>query len=81
MCLIIFLLSLFPCFIEIFGIKCNSPDPDQTPQNAASDLGLLHCLLMSFVLDARHKLVKLSEVAFITRPYVLIHYFHSAVFQ
>ena len=28
------------------GIVANSDDPDQTPQNAASDLGL-HCLLKS----------------------------------
>ena len=35
--------SLFLCFIEIPVFNVNSVDPDQTPQNAASDLGL-HCL-------------------------------------
>ena len=34
----------------------NIVDPDQTPQNAASELGL-HCLLKSLLWDARHKRV------------------------
>ena len=34
----------------------NSVYPDQTPQDAASDLGL-HCLPMSFLGDARRKWV------------------------
>ena len=38
-------------------VNANSVDPDQTPQNAASDLGL-HCLPMSNLWDARHKWVK-----------------------
>ena len=43
-------------FIEISVLNANSADPDQTPQYAASDQGL-HCLLMSLLWDARHKLV------------------------
>ena len=31
-------------YVKIAGWVANSVDPDQTPQNAASDLGL-HCLL------------------------------------
>ena len=38
--------------------NANSVDPDQTPQNAASDL-VLHCLPMSLLWDARLKLVNL----------------------
>ena len=37
--------------------KPNSVDPDQTPQNAASDL-CLHYLPMSLLWDARLKWVK-----------------------
>ena len=37
-------------------INANSVDPDQTPHSAASELGL-HCLPMSHLWDARHKLV------------------------
>ena len=37
---------LLPCFIEICVLNANSVDPDQMPQNAASDLGL-HCLPVS----------------------------------
>ena len=40
-------LLLIPCFIEIPVFNANSAGPDQTPRNAASDLGL-HCLPMSF---------------------------------
>ena len=40
-----FLLS--SCFVEISELNANSADPDQTPRNAASALGL-HCLSMSF---------------------------------
>ena len=44
-----------PCFFfEIPIYNANSVDPDQTPQNAASDQGL-HCLQMSLLLNARHK--------------------------
>ena len=38
-------------------------DPDQTPRSAASDLGL-HCLPVSLLLDARHKLVKENGYTF-----------------
>ena len=39
--LLLLLLLLLPCFIEISVAKVNSVDPDQTPQNVASDpLGL-----------------------------------------
>ena len=41
-------------FTEIPALNANNVDPDQTPQNAASDLGL-HCLPMSLSWDARHK--------------------------
>ena len=51
-----FLLLLFLCFIEIRVRIANSVDLDQTPRNAASDLGL-HCLPMSLLWDTRHKWV------------------------
>ena len=47
---------VLPCFIKMLVINANRVDPDQTPQNAASDLGL-HCLPMSHLWDARHKWV------------------------
>ena len=47
---------LLPSFIEIPVLNVNSEDPDQTPRSAASDLGL-HCLPVSLLWDARHKLV------------------------
>ena len=34
-------------------------DADQTPRSAASDVGL-HCLPMSFIWDASHKLVNIA---------------------
>ena len=40
-------------------MQANSGDPDQTPQSAASDLGL-HYLPMSHKKDARHILVKMQ---------------------
>ena len=55
------LVFLLPCFIEIPVVNANSVDPDQTPQNAASDLGL-HCLQMSLLGDARHKWINTSTV-------------------
>ena len=39
-------------------IQCKQCRPDQTPQNAASDLGL-HCLSVSLLWGARHKCIKL----------------------
>ena len=47
---------LLPCFTEIPFRNVNSADPDQTPQSAASDLGL-HYLPVSLLWDARHKWV------------------------
>ena len=44
--------------MEIPGLNVNSVDPVQTPQFAASDLGL-HGLPMSLLWDARHEWVKL----------------------
>ena len=52
----ILLVLLLPSFIEIPVFNANSLDPDQTPRFAASDLGL-HCLSMSLLWDARHKLI------------------------
>ena len=43
-------------FIQMPVYKANSVDTDQTPRSAASDRDL-HCLLMSLLLDARHKRV------------------------
>ena len=51
---------LLPCFIEMPLVNANSIDPDQTPRSAASDLGL-HCLPMSHLRDARHKLVNANN--------------------
>ena len=49
---------LLPCFVGISEINATSVGPDQTPQNAASDLGL-YCLPVSLLWDARHnKLIK-----------------------
>ena len=50
-----FLLLLY--FITISVVNANSVNPDQTPQKAASDLGL-HCLHLSLLGDARLKWVK-----------------------
>ena len=43
-----FLLQL--CFVEFSELNANSVDTDQTPDFAASDLGL-HCLSMSLLLN------------------------------
>ena len=48
------LLFIITGFIEILVYNANRVDPDQMPQNVASDLGL-HCLSMSLFGDARHK--------------------------
>ena len=40
-------------------MQANSVDPDQTPQNAASDLGL-NCLPMSHKKDTWHIWVKMQ---------------------
>ena len=48
----------FLCFIAIPVVSANSVDPDQTLQNAASDLGL-HCLHPYLLWDARFKCVNL----------------------
>ena len=45
---------LLPYFIEIPAFKANSVYPDQTPQNAACDLGL-YCLPVFLLWHARHK--------------------------
>ena len=53
-----FLTGLFPsasfllrlCFVEFSELNANSVDTDQTPDFAASDLGL-HCLSMSLLLN------------------------------
>ena len=47
------LFLLFACFVEISELYANSVDPDQTPQYAASDLGL-HCLSMDFITNAQN---------------------------
>ena len=39
--------------IEILVFNANRVDPDQMPQNVASDLDL-HCLLMFLLWNARH---------------------------
>ena len=51
---------MLPCFIKIPFLNANSADPDQMPQNAASDLGL-HYLLVSLLWDARRKWVVISK--------------------
>ena len=57
---------LLPCVIRIPVFNANSVNPDQTPQNAASDLGL-HCLPMSLLWDARHKWINLLTVGDISK--------------
>ena len=42
------------------GPAANSADPDQTPHNVASDLGL-HCLLTGFSIKIRIKATKLTR--------------------
>ena len=49
-----------PYFIDIPVVYANGVDPDQTPQNAASDLGL-HCLPVSILWDAMHKLINVRS--------------------
>ena len=46
--------------MEISELNANSVDPDQTPQNAASDLGL-HCLPKSLLRGARLKWVNSKD--------------------
>ena len=50
---------ILPCFIANPEFHANSVDPDQKPRYAASDLGL-HCLPISILWDARHKLIEQS---------------------
>ena len=47
--------------MEIAKLNANSVEFDQTPHSVMSDLGL-HCLLMSFIWDARQKRVKRHKV-------------------
>ena len=49
------LFFLLPCFIEISVFNSNSVDPDQMLGSAASDLGL-HCLPISLLWEAKHKM-------------------------
>ena len=49
-------LLLLLCFTEIPVCDANSVDPDKMLHFVASDLDL-HCLSMSLLWDARHKLV------------------------
>ena len=46
--------------VSLFGTKANSADPDQTPQNAASDQGL-HCLLAGISIRNRIKMKKYTR--------------------
>ena len=50
----VWLVIIVTIFIEIPVFNTNSVDPDQTPQNAASDLGL-YFLSVSILWDTRHK--------------------------
>ena len=52
-------------------VFANSGDPDQTPQNAASDLGL-HCFPITFLGISRLKRVK-SRVMVYTLVYPGFH--------
>ena len=52
-CLVIIIII----FVEILELNANRVDPNQMPQNAASDLGP-HCLPMSLLWDAKLKWVK-----------------------
>ena len=77
-CLISFTILLLSSFIEIAVLNTTSVDPAQTPNSAASDLGL-HCLQMSLLWDARHKWVKgvvLCEIVVIS---LLVTYLSGAV--
>ena len=58
-----------PCLIRIPILNANSVDPDQTPRSAASDQGL-HCLPMSLLWDAKHKLVIIIPFLFSTLCYI-----------
>ena len=49
---------LSSCFVEISEFNENNVDPDQMMHFLASNLGL-HCLLMSFLWDARLKWVNI----------------------
>ena len=52
-CCFFFFFLLLPYFIEIPVFSVSIVDPDQTPQSAASDLGL-HSLHMSLLGVTRH---------------------------
>ena len=61
----------------IAKLFANSGDPDQMPQNAASDMGL-HCLQISFLRISRIKwtkfelwMMKLSNFLFVINIYLL----------
>ena len=62
---------VFFIFIQILIEKAdtNSGEPDQTPQNAASDLGL-HCLQTSHKKDARLIWVKWSHFTIFRAHYI-----------
>ena len=62
---------VFFIFIQILIEKAdtNSGEPDQTPQNAASDLGL-HCLHTSHKKDARLIWVKWSHFTIFRAHYI-----------
>ena len=59
------LIFIFAMFYRISSIKCNGVDPGPTPRSVASDLAL-HCLLIFFYRDARHKWVRTYEIHFLT---------------
>ena len=47
------------CFLYVPILNANTVDSDQTPQSAASDMGL-HSLPMFILWDARHKWVNVG---------------------
>ena len=57
----VWLVCIIVMFYRNSCFNANSVDPDQTPQHAASDLGL-DCLRMSLLWDARVKWVKTDLV-------------------
>ena len=56
----VWLVFIITIFVGIFQLNANRVDPDQTPQNAASDKGIL-CLPMSLLRDARYKWVNWTD--------------------
>ena len=58
----VWLVNLLPCFKEMHVFNANNVYLDQTPLNAASDVGI-HCLPVSILWATRHKWIKKESLS------------------